>query len=110
MAWLIARLLYGIGMRLMEGVRLRVKDVEFGRRGSTSFPVQMKFLAGGGTFLEVQVDQALVWDAGLIRHRFEVGDRLLVESDGHRLLELGSVRILSGSAEIVLLAHGIAHG
>jgi integron integrase len=30
-AGLIARLLYGTGMRLMEGLRLRVKDVDFGR-------------------------------------------------------------------------------
>lgn len=29
--WLIASLLYGSGMRLMEGVRLRVKDVDFSR-------------------------------------------------------------------------------
>ncbi len=29
---LIGRLLYGTGMRIMEGVRLRVKDVEFTRR------------------------------------------------------------------------------
>lgn len=29
---LIARLLYGTGMRLMEGMRLRVKDVDFDRR------------------------------------------------------------------------------
>lgn len=28
---LIARLLYGIGMRLMEGMRLRIKDVDFDR-------------------------------------------------------------------------------
>lgn len=31
-AGLIAELLYGTGMRLMEGLRLRVKDVEFARR------------------------------------------------------------------------------
>jgi integron integrase len=29
---LVARLLYGTGMRLMEGIRLRVKDVDFDRR------------------------------------------------------------------------------
>jgi integron integrase len=29
---LLARLLYGTGMRLMEGLRLRVKDVDFDRR------------------------------------------------------------------------------
>ena len=28
---LLARLLYGTGMRLMEGIRLRVKDVDFER-------------------------------------------------------------------------------
>ena len=31
--WLIASLLYGTGMRLLEALRLRVKDVEFERRG-----------------------------------------------------------------------------
>ena len=30
--WLIVSLLYGTGMRLLEGLRLRVKDVEFERR------------------------------------------------------------------------------
>ena len=32
-AWLIASLLYGTGMRLMECLRLRVKDVDFARNG-----------------------------------------------------------------------------
>lgn len=32
---LVARLLYGMGMRLMEGVRLRIKDVDFARREIT---------------------------------------------------------------------------
>ncbi|MGA0612327.1 integron integrase [Caldimonas sp. KR1-144] len=30
--WLVAALLYGTGMRLLEGLRLRVKDVDFTRR------------------------------------------------------------------------------
>ncbi|MHB8237945.1 MAG: hypothetical protein ACYDDD_10825, partial [Acidithiobacillus ferrivorans] len=30
--WLVASLLYGTGMRLLEGLRLRVKDMEFERR------------------------------------------------------------------------------
>jgi integron integrase len=30
--WLVASLLYGTGMRLLEGLRLRVKDIEFERR------------------------------------------------------------------------------
>ena len=32
MSGLVARLLYGTGMRLMEGIRLRVKDIDFDRR------------------------------------------------------------------------------
>ena len=34
---LLARLLYGTGMRLMEGVRLRVKDVDFDRSAITAW-------------------------------------------------------------------------
>jgi len=30
--WIVASLLYGTGMRLLEGLRLRIKDVEFSRR------------------------------------------------------------------------------
>ncbi|BDB13228.1 tyrosine-type recombinase/integrase [Acidithiobacillus ferrooxidans] len=30
--WLIAGMLYGTGMRLLEDLRLRIKDVEFERR------------------------------------------------------------------------------
>ncbi|TDK19970.1 integron integrase [Luteimonas aestuarii] len=33
--WLLASLLYGTGMRLMEGVRLRIKDVDFARNEIT---------------------------------------------------------------------------
>ncbi|MGH8041346.1 MAG: integron integrase, partial [Rudaea sp.] len=34
-AWLLASLLYGSGMRIMECLRLRVKDVDFGRNEIT---------------------------------------------------------------------------
>ncbi|MET0289387.1 MAG: integron integrase [Pseudoxanthomonas sp.] len=34
-AWLIASLLYGTGMRLMEALRLRIKDVDFARNEIT---------------------------------------------------------------------------
>ncbi len=33
--WLLAALLYGCGLRLLEGLRLRVKDVDFGRNEIT---------------------------------------------------------------------------
>ena len=35
---LIARLLYGSGLRLMEGLRLRVKGIDFARVKSASGP------------------------------------------------------------------------
>jgi integron integrase len=35
--WLIVSLLYGCGLRLMEGLRLRVKDLDFGRREVTVY-------------------------------------------------------------------------
>ncbi len=34
-SWLLASLLYGTGMRLMEALRLRIKDVDFGRNEIT---------------------------------------------------------------------------
>ena len=30
-AWLVSSLLYGSGMRVLEGLRVRVKDLDFGR-------------------------------------------------------------------------------
>ena len=50
---LMARLLYGAGMRLMECVRLRVKDVAFERReivvraGKGNQPIHVPGLCGG---------------------------------------------------------------
>ncbi len=34
-AWLVASLLYGAGLRLLEGLRLRVKDIDFARKEIT---------------------------------------------------------------------------
>jgi integron integrase len=64
---LIARLLYGTGMRLMEGLRLRVKDVDFSRneilirngKGAkdrvTVLPQSLK------ADLNLQIQKALAW-------------------------------------------------
>ena len=46
---LLARLLYGTGMRLMEGLRLRVKDVDFDRGAALGMVLGVpRFLPVGG--------------------------------------------------------------
>ncbi len=61
---LLARLLYGTGMRLMEGIRLRVKDVEFDRH------VVIVREAKGGKDRVVMLPRSLpreaAWSAGTI--------------------------------------------
>ena len=53
---LIARLLYGSGMRVMEGVRLRVKDIDFERREL----IVREGDAGSDTVLKVKHWQPIV--------------------------------------------------
>lgn len=72
-------------------------------------PGQVELLARSGAFLKVQIDEALVRNASFSRHGLEVRDRLFVEPNGHRLLELRGVRILPRSAEVILLAHDVTY-
>ena len=54
---LLARLLYGTGLRLMDGVRLRIKDVDFDRhvivlreaKATTMIYTHVLKVAAGGT-------------------------------------------------------------
>ena len=47
------------------------------------------------TISRVEVNQALVGDAYLFGYGFEVGDRVFIEPNGDRPLELGSVRVFA---------------
>ena len=64
---LIARLLYGTGMRVMEGVRLRVKDVDFGAghivvRDGKGFKDRVTMLPDRlRAELQAQLERARVW-------------------------------------------------
>ena len=64
---LLVRLLYGTGMRVMEGVRLRVKDVEFGAgrvvvRDGKGFKDRVTLLPQTlRTPLQEQLERARVW-------------------------------------------------
>lgn len=66
---LIGRLLYGTGMRLMEGAQLRIKDVDFQRREIT-----VRDGKGGKdriTMLPLSLVQPLQAQVGVARHVYE---------------------------------------
>ena len=61
---LIARLLYGTGLRLMEGLRLRVKDVDFARNqiivhDGKGFKDRVTMLTSIGTLITAATTDAL---------------------------------------------------
>jgi integron integrase len=71
--WLLASLLYGTGMRLMEALRLRIKDVDFGRNEITIRDGK------GGKDRRTMLPRSLVEP---LRHEIERA-RLLHEADLH---------------------------
>jgi integron integrase len=75
-AGLVLCLFYGTGMRLLEGLRLRVKDVEFGRR-------EIVVREGKGNKdrvtmlpLSLAADLRTQVDAALLLHRLDLADGL----------------------------------
>jgi len=54
---------------------------------------------------QVQVDEALVWNANVFGDSLEVRDGLFVESNGDLFLELCCVWIFSRRGEVVFFAH-----
>jgi hypothetical protein len=59
----------------------------------------------GCAVTQIEIDQALVGDAHLVRDRLEIVDGVTVQPDGDLLLELRSVGVLLGLGEIVFFAH-----
>ena len=62
--WLIGCLMYGSGLRLMEGVRLRVKDIDFSHRAV--------FVRDGNTLFQRKEEAlilAAILNAGIISMR-----------------------------------------
>lgn len=64
---LFGGLLYGTGMRIMEGVRLRVKDLDLGRR---------EILVRDGKGAKDRVTMLPGWLVGALRHRLRETERL----------------------------------
>lgn len=55
---------------------------------------------------EIQIDEALVWNAYIGRDGLEVAEALFIQTNGDLLLELGSVWVLHCFGKIVFGAHG----
>ena len=79
--WLVASLLYGSGLRLLEAVTLRVKDVDLGRR-------ELRIRRGKG-----QLDRATVLPGSVV-------DRLAAHLEAVRLRHQADVAAGRGSVEL----------
>lgn len=73
-------------------------------------PGEVQPLPGGRALFEVEVDEALVRNTRFLRHRLEVGDRVLVKTDRDWLLESPRIGVLPRGAEVVLFAHMGSYG
>ncbi len=61
---------------------------------------------GSRTIPQIQVDEALVRNVGVLGYRFEVVDGLFIKPNGDLLFEQGSVWIFLRSGEVIFIAHG----
>ena len=72
---------------------------------SRLFPAEIQFFMRSDTISRVEVNQALVGDAYLFGYGFEEGDRVFIEPNGDRPLELGSARVFASFGKIIFFAH-----
>ena len=68
-------------------------------------PGYREALATSRAVRQIEVDQGLIWYAGFLGLRLEIGDRVLGELNRHLLLELLGVGVLLPFAEIVFFPH-----
>ena len=75
-------------------------------------PLHLQFPLGQNTFPEIQVDEVLIGNAGLFRHRLKVRDDVYAHADCELLLEPPSVRIRPTLhlAEVIFIFHGAPSG
>ena len=64
-----------------------------------------------GAIRQIEVDQRLIWDAGLFGKRLEIGHGICVEVDGDLLLQLLRIGILPGMelGNVIFASQFVAH-
>jgi hypothetical protein len=89
---------------VLNAARPPVSDNGLGELGS---PLHLQFPAVLDAVPEVEVDQVLIRDPRLGRHRLEVGHDVLVQADRDRLLEVLDVGVLLTLhlGEVVVFSH-----
>ena len=55
---------------------------------------------------QVEIDQRLVGNLGLVRQLPKIGDRTFIEPDRHGALEALRIRVRTGLREVVFFSHG----
>ena len=70
-----------------------------------SRPIQIELAVRGRADAQIQIDQALIRNTGLLRYGLEIADRFLIKSNRDLFFELCCVGVFSGSGEVVFLAH-----
>ena len=60
----------------------------------------------GSAVSQIQIDETLVRNAGILRDRLEVADGFFVQSNRDLLFKLGRIRIFLRGSEIIFFAHG----
>lgn len=60
---------------------------------------------GGSAVSQIQIDEALVRNASVLRYRLKVTYGLLIKPNGDLLFKLGSIWIFPGGGKVVFFAH-----
>ena len=60
---------------------------------------------GGSAVSQIQINEALVRNASVLRYRLEITDGFLIKPNCDLLFQLGGVWIFPGSSEVVFFAH-----
>ena len=68
-------------------------------------PIQIELAMRGRAISQVQIDEALIGYACVLRYRLEIADGFLIKTNRNLLLKLGCVRIFFCRSEVVFFAH-----
>lgn len=70
-----------------------------------SRPIQIELAMRRCAVSQIQIDEALIRNTGILRYGLEIADRFFVKSNRDLFFELRCVGVFSGSSEVVFFAH-----